>query len=93
MRGPGLQLGVGGHVVGFGGVASLTRPPFVCPLAQGDHERYTKVGATCKHFAAYSLEQWEGVSRFAFDARLDPRCVGGLGLDWGWGLGPEVACG
>lgn len=42
---------------------------------QGSHSRYRKAGATCKHFAAYSLEEWEGVSRFEFDARLDPRPV------------------
>ncbi|KAF7593193.1 hypothetical protein BBP40_011823 [Aspergillus hancockii] len=27
-----------------------------------------KVVATCKHFAAYDLEDWEGVQRYAFDA-------------------------
>lgn len=42
-------------------------------ILQGNHSVYTKVGATCKHYAAYSLEQWEGISRFTFDAQLDPR--------------------
>ncbi|GAB4820706.1 hypothetical protein N2152v2_007752 [Parachlorella kessleri] len=42
---------------------------------QGNHSKYVKAGATCKHFAAYSLEQWQGISRFAFDAVLDPRDV------------------
>lgn len=40
---------------------------------QGTDGRYLKVGATCKHLAAYSLEEWEGISRFSFDARPDPR--------------------
>jgi hypothetical protein len=40
---------------------------------QGNHPQYVKAGATCKHFMAYSLEEWEGISRFEFDARLDPR--------------------
>ena len=42
---------------------------------QGNDSRYTKVAATCKHFAAYSLEEWEGTSRLRFDAQLDPRWV------------------
>ena len=44
-------------------------------VMQGNHSTYVKAGATCKHFAAYSLEQWQGISRFAFDAVLDPRCA------------------
>ncbi len=30
-----------------------------------------QIRATCKHFAAYSLEEWEGISRYAFDAVMD----------------------
>ena len=29
--------------------------------------------ATCKHFAAYSLEDWGGVDRFHFDAKVSER--------------------
>src|ERR1700761_3872385 len=31
-------------------------------------EPFVKVAADCKHFAAYDLENWEGVTRFTFDA-------------------------
>ncbi|KAI0909183.1 glycoside hydrolase family 3 protein [Ustulina deusta] len=31
-------------------------------------ENTTKVIATCKHYAAYDLEQWHGITRYAFDA-------------------------
>ncbi|KAH9903821.1 glycoside hydrolase superfamily [Xylariomycetidae sp. FL2044] len=31
-------------------------------------EDVTKVIATCKHFAAYDLERWEGITRYQFDA-------------------------
>ncbi|KAI0006607.1 glycoside hydrolase family 3 protein [Xylariaceae sp. FL0662B] len=34
---------------------------------QGD-QNITKVIATCKHYAAYDLENWEGVTRYRFDA-------------------------
>ncbi len=35
---------------------------------QGTEEGVTKVISTCKHYAAYDLELWEGISRFEFDA-------------------------
>lgn len=31
-------------------------------------ESNVKVLATCKHYAGYDLEDWEGVSRYGFDA-------------------------
>ena len=34
---------------------------------QGD-ENTTKVISTCKHYAAYDLERWEGTTRYDFDA-------------------------
>ncbi|KAI1076215.1 glycoside hydrolase family 3 protein [Whalleya microplaca] len=34
---------------------------------QGD-QNITKVIATCKHYAAYDLEKWEGITRYRFDA-------------------------
>ncbi|KAI1496161.1 glycoside hydrolase superfamily [Biscogniauxia marginata] len=32
------------------------------------NENVTKVIATCKHYAAYDLERWEGITRYAFNA-------------------------
>ncbi len=37
---------------------------------QGDDPQNPKVVATCKHLAAYDLEDWGGVSRFEFDAQV-----------------------
>ncbi|PRW60118.1 glycosyl hydrolase isoform A [Chlorella sorokiniana] len=42
---------------------------------QGSNPHFVKAAATCKHFAAYSLEEFEGVSRHSFDAKIDPRDV------------------
>jgi hypothetical protein len=36
---------------------------------------YLKAGVTCKHFAAYSLEQDGQVSRLQFNALVSKRCV------------------
>jgi beta-D-xylosidase 4 len=46
---------------------------FVQALPEQTKEGLLKVGATCKHFAGYSLEQWGGISRFEFDAKISPR--------------------
>jgi len=40
---------------------------------QGTHPTYTKVAATCKHYAAHSLEEAEGLTRHNFDAQVDAR--------------------
>jgi hypothetical protein len=49
----------------------------VCSAAHRDtsvvHMCCAQVGATCKHFAAYSLEASDGVTRHSFDARVDDR--------------------
>lgn len=37
-------------------------------LQRGDDERYLKIAADCKHYAAYDLENWWGHDRFHFDA-------------------------
>jgi beta-D-xylosidase 4 len=37
-------------------------------LQVGDDERYLKMAADCKHYAAYDLEDWHGVDRFHFNA-------------------------
>ena len=37
-------------------------------VQRGDDERYLKIAADCKHYAAYDLENWNGVNRFTFDA-------------------------
>jgi beta-D-xylosidase 4 len=39
-------------------------------LQRGDDERYLKIAADCKHYAAYDLENWNGTDRFHFDARV-----------------------
>lgn len=31
------------------------------------------VSACCKHFTAYDLDSWNGISRFTFDARVSTR--------------------
>ncbi|DBA66929.1 TPA: hypothetical protein ACH3X2_002045 [Trebouxia sp. C0005] len=40
---------------------------------QGGDKTYIKVGATCKHFAAYSLENADGYSRLSFNASVSHR--------------------
>ncbi|KAL0044695.1 hypothetical protein WJX82_005750 [Trebouxia sp. C0006] len=40
---------------------------------QGGDKTYIKVGATCKHFAAYSLENADGYSRLSFNASVSQR--------------------
>jgi xylan 1,4-beta-xylosidase len=38
---------------------------------EGDQRQpFKKVVATCKHYAAYDLENWEGVTRYAFNANV-----------------------
>jgi beta-D-xylosidase 4 len=44
---------------------------FVDGLQRGEDERYLKIAADCKHYAAYDLENWNGSSRFRFDARVN----------------------
>jgi beta-glucosidase-like glycosyl hydrolase len=44
---------------------------FVRGLQEGDDHRYAKVVSTCKHLAAYSLENWGGVDRHHFNAIVD----------------------
>jgi beta-D-xylosidase 4 len=39
-------------------------------LQRGDDERYLKIAADCKHYAAYDLERWNGTDRTQFDARV-----------------------
>ncbi len=39
-------------------------------LQNGDDERYLKIGATCKHFDAYDLEEWHGIDRHHFNAKV-----------------------
>ena len=39
-------------------------------LQGGDDERYLKMAADCKHYAAYDLEDWNGVDRYHFDAKV-----------------------
>jgi beta-glucosidase-like glycosyl hydrolase len=46
---------------------------FVQALQAPTKDGLLKVGATCKHLAGYSLEQWSGISRFEFDAIINAR--------------------
>jgi beta-D-xylosidase 4 len=39
-------------------------------LQRGNDERYLKIAADCKHYAAYDLENWYGTDRFHFNARV-----------------------
>jgi beta-D-xylosidase 4 len=43
---------------------------YVSGMQEGD-SKFAKVVATCKHFAAYSLENWNHIERYAFDAKVD----------------------
>lgn len=43
---------------------------FVKGMQEGEDPRYLRVVATCKHFAAYSLESWNGTTRDYFDAQV-----------------------
>ncbi|KAH6648906.1 beta-glucosidase [Truncatella angustata] len=40
---------------------------------QGDDPDYFKVVATCKHFAGYDIENWNGNERYEFDAIINPQ--------------------
>jgi len=46
---------------------------FIRGLQEGFDPRYTKVVGTCKHYAAYSLENWNGTDRFHFNAVVTDR--------------------
>ena len=39
-------------------------------LQEGEDKRYLKIAATCKHYIAYDLENWNGTDRFHFDAQV-----------------------
>lgn len=86
-----LQLCTKGKVVSACFSGPPARAARAAPLPgrglQGGHPRYLQVGATCKHLAAYSLEEWEGVTRHEFDAAIDARRV--LGSS---GRGQELCC-
>jgi len=41
---------------------------YVRGMQEGEDPRFLKTSATCKHWAAYSLENWEGMDRYHFDA-------------------------
>ena len=54
-----------------GAFTCRTRP---CRCIQTEHLSL-QVGATCKHFAAYSLEQSDGFGRYFYDAKVTNRCA------------------
>ena len=39
-------------------------------MAESSGRRRLKVSACCKHFTAYDVDNWEGVDRFHFDAKV-----------------------
>jgi beta-glucosidase-like glycosyl hydrolase len=41
---------------------------YVRGMQEGEDARYLKASACCKHFAAYSLENWHGMDRYHFNA-------------------------
>ena len=41
---------------------------YVKGMQEGEDSRYLKTSACCKHFAAYSLENWQGMDRYHFNA-------------------------
>ena len=43
---------------------------YINGLQRGDDDRYLKVAADCKHYAAYDMEHWNGTDRRQFDARV-----------------------
>jgi beta-D-xylosidase 4 len=51
-------------------LASQYAYAMVRALQGGDDGSYLKVAATCKHFDAYDLENWEGITRWHFDAKV-----------------------
>ena len=51
-------------------LASQYASTMVRGLQEGEDNRYLKVAATCKHFIAYDLENWNGTTRWTFDAEI-----------------------
>lgn len=43
-----------------------------------------KASACCKHFTAYDLERWEGMTRYVFDAKVTEHRLGCWVLIWNW---------
>ncbi|XP_042518677.1 probable beta-D-xylosidase 2 [Macadamia integrifolia] len=41
--------------------------------SRNPNTRPLKVGACCKHFAAYDVDNWKGIDRYHFDARVTER--------------------
>lgn len=46
---------------------------FVRGMQEGEDSRYLKVSSCCKHYSAYDLDNWHGVTRFDFDAKVTER--------------------
>ena len=60
------------------------------PGGQQASNGFLKTGVTCKHFAAYSLEEDQGVSRLEFNAVVDPRWAAPLHAQLSMPLGNFV---
>jgi beta-glucosidase-like glycosyl hydrolase len=44
----------------------------------GKIKGHLQASACCKHFTAYDLDNWKGMNRFVFDARVSVSCPNGL---------------
>jgi beta-glucosidase-like glycosyl hydrolase len=65
------QWGRGQETPGEDPLLSATYATKYVQGMQQDNQGFTKLVSTCKHFAAYSLEEWNGVQRYGFDAIVD----------------------
>jgi beta-glucosidase-like glycosyl hydrolase len=53
-------------------LSSIYASNYIRGMQEGN-DQYTKVVSTCKHFAAYSLEDWNGIQRYGYNAVVDDR--------------------
>lgn len=50
--------------------ASAYAAYFVRGMQEGSSSNRLKLSACCKHFTAYDVDNWEGVDRYHFDAKV-----------------------
>ena len=51
-------------------LASRYATQYIHGLQEGEDKKHVQIIATCKHFIANSLENWEGHTRHNFDAKV-----------------------
>ena len=64
---PVLTSSFAAHFVSHFQATGLARP------ATASHDTYLRASSACKHYAAYDLENWKGMDRFHFNARITPQ--------------------